>query len=719
MDDLKQAIKSSLGWLELANYTANPADTNANRCGLCFVSNVLKYWNGSSWAAVSSSGGGVSSWDEVYDLDKTLTIDDTTLTFNLNKAAINGLTMAGTGLATGALLLFSNSGSGNDVTGTSSTWSVSAAGAAVFTAITGCDTLTAAANLAIDATGAGTVTIAGTSTGAVTVGTTLVVTGSAGSNSITLTGGDVSMGDGSLTITDADNASTVAVTNNTITTANLIAVTSTSLTTGNGFLMTANGLTEGNMVSLVTTAAGMTTGTFFSCNDGSARFAIKADGATAITTGVNSTKALEITGIQTSENLVTLTSSGVTADDKAIILINSSGNSASGSNQIRVAPTGTPVEGSIGIEFVGASKLMQAMCIDGDSVDNSVVKINGGGALASDKAVLEVSNDGNLASGGNLARFTIGGTPNAAAIGIEVVGAGKALTALSVDADPTASSVVKINGGGAMTDGIGVLELTNDGNLATGGNILVITMGGTPHTAACALEVTAAKDAKAVQITTSAATESAVTITGAGAIADNKALLHVVGSGTPAAAGSNLVRFEFTGTATNKPIIAELVGTGKNVSGLYSVTDNTTTHGVSIAGAGDLNAASMLKVTNTGTPAANTDTVVNFTFGGTATNNPIVCQIDNGTADALPLYVNSNVASATRACALIKQDSSTGATVCLELSQDDDDIGFMKFTGTVGSGKSIDTDDKSGGTAKYAKVLIGSDAYYIKLTPGS
>jgi len=120
---------------------------------------------------------------------------------------------------------------------------------------------------------------------------------------------------------------------------------------------------------------------------------------------------------------------------------------------------------------------MQAMCIDGDSVDNSVVKINGGGALASDKAVLEVSNDGNLASGGNLARFTIGGTPNAAAIGIEVVGAGKALTALSVDADPTASSVVKINGGGAMTDGIGVLELTNDGNLATGGNILVITMG--------------------------------------------------------------------------------------------------------------------------------------------------------------------------------------------------------------------------------------------------
>jgi hypothetical protein len=373
------------------------------------------------------------------------------------------------------------------------------------------------------------------------------------------------------------------------------------------------------------------------------------DGATLIASGVNSTKALEITGIQTSENVITVTSSGVTADDKAILLINSSGASASGSNQIRIAPSGTPVEGSIGIEFVGASKVMQAMVLDGDSVNNSVVLINGGGALASDKAVLEVTNDGNLASGGNLARFSIGGTPNAAAIGIEIVGAGKALTALSVDADPTASSVVTINGGGALTDGLAVLALTNDGNLATGGNVLAITMGGTPHAAACAFELTAAKDAIAMTVTTSAATNSAVTITGNGAIATTKALLEVIASGTPAAATSNVVRFSFTGTATNKPRIVELVGTGKDVSGLYSVTDNTTTHAVSIAGAGALaTGGRMLLVTNTGTPGANTDAVAEITFGGTATNNPVVLNVNNGTADALPLLVTSNVASATR-----------------------------------------------------------------------
>lgn len=225
----------------------------------------------------------------------------------------------------------------------------------------------------------------------------MTIAGTAGSDVLTITAGDATMSDGSLTIVDADNATTLSVTNNTV-------------STGTAAVITANAVTTGKLLQLVTTAAGFTTGMFLECNDGSARFTVGADGATTIASGVNSTKALTITGIQTSESLVTLTSSGVTASDKAIILINSSGNSASGSNQIRIAPSGTPVEGSIGIEFVGASKLMQAMNIDADCASNSVVKINGGGALASTKAALEVSADGTIASGGTVARFTFSGT---------------------------------------------------------------------------------------------------------------------------------------------------------------------------------------------------------------------------------------------------------------------------------------------------------------------
>ena len=710
--DTDNFVKSSFGWLEMVNYSANPTDVDTDRRGLAFVSGSLKYYNGSTWVAVGS-GGGVSTWDELYDNDKTLSIDDTTLTFQLLAGeTANALTLAAQATATGACLAFSNSGTGNDVLGTSSTWAVTKAGAATFASVVS-ESITAAANLTIDATGTGTITIGGTSTGAVTITPALTatasvtITGTADSNCLTVTAGDILVSNGKIAITNDDTDA-------------ILTMTAAAVTTGNAILLTANGVTSGNLLKLVTTASGFSGGTFITCDDGSARFSVGVDGATLIASGVNSTKALEITGIQTSENVITVTSSGVTADDKAILLINSSGNSAAGSNQIRIAPSGTPVETSVGIEFVGASKLMQAMVLDADCVDNSVVVINGGGALASTKAVLEVTNDGNLASGGNLARFAIGGTPNAAAVGVAIVGASKALTALSVDADPTASSVVTINGGGAQTDGIAVLAITNDGNLATGGNLLNVTMGGTPHANAIAVEIVAAKDAQALVVTSSAATTDAVAITCAGAIADNKAALTITASGTPAAAGSNVLRVAFTGTATNKPIIAELVGTGKDCSGLYSVTDNTTTHGISIAGAGALaSGGTMLTVTNTGTPAANTDMVANITFGGTATNNPIVLKVDNGTADACPLVVTSNVASATRAVAVMTQDSATGAIEVLQLKQDDDDIAFLRLTGTAGSGKSIDSDDKSGGTGVYVKIMINTTAYWIKATPGA
>lgn len=711
----QEQIKSSMGWLELVNYTTAPTDGDANRRGLCFVGGTLKYWNGSSFTTVSGSGG-VSTWDELYDNDKTLSVDDGTLTFLLPTGEThNLLTLQVQATATGAALYFINAGTGVDILGTSSTWQVTKAGAATFASVIA-ESVTAAANLTLEATGAGTIGIGATSSGDITLGAGggsvvitngLTISGTADANKLTITAGDMLMSNGKIAVTNDDTDA-------------ILTMTANSVTTGNVILVTANGVTSGAMLNLVTTASGFL-GTFASFNDGSVRFSVGVDGATLIASGVASTKALEITGIQTSENVITVTSSGVTADDKAILLINSSGASASGSNQIRIAPSGTPVEGSIGIEFVGASKVMQAMVLDGDSVNNSVVLINGGGALASDKAVLEVTNDGNLASGGNLARFSIGGTPNAAAIGIEVVGAGKALTALSIDADPTASSVVTINGGGALTDGLAVLALTNDGNLATGGNVFAITMGGTPHTAACAFELTAAKDAIAMTITTSAATNSAVTITGNGAIATTKALLEVVGTGTPAAATSDVVRFSFTGTATNKPRILELVGTGKDVSGLYSDTDNTTTHAVSITGSGALaTGGRMLYVTNDGTPAANTDAVAEITFTGTATNNPIVLDVNNGTADAQPLRVTSNVASATRATVTLVQDSTTGANVPLELKQDDVDQAILKVSADVaGSGKTIDSDDKSGGTGVYIKILIGATPYWIKATPGA
>jgi hypothetical protein len=475
--------KTHIGILELDRETSLP-NLRSTKGGVGFEGTTPKYWNGSSWSAFSGSGGGINTWDELYDNDKTLLVDESSgVTFTKTHASGDNFTLGSGASATGAMLAFSNAGSGSDIQGTSSTWSISKAGAMLIKSIAHPTTNTA---LTIDANGSGKVTIAATSTGNIELqrntvlasAKTFTATGTGGSDIVTVTAGDVVLSDGSITMTDADDASSLVLTNNTITTANLIAITSTSLTTGAGLLMTANGLTEGKMVSLVTTAAGFTSGSYININDGSERFAIKADGATLINTGVNSTKALEVKGIQTSENLVTLTSSGVTADDKGIILINSSGNSASGSNQIRIAPTGTPAAGSIGIEFVGASKVMQAAYFDADPTANSVMVVNGGGALTNDNAVLFVSSDGALATGGNTLRVDVTGTPASGAVyaefdfagltdtnenvGVHIDATGKKVQALKINAAPLAGSSILATSTGALAADKATAELVSN-----------------------------------------------------------------------------------------------------------------------------------------------------------------------------------------------------------------------------------------------------------------
>jgi hypothetical protein len=576
-----------------------------------------------------------------------LSIDDGALNIQLLAGESSAaLAISGQATSTGNLLTLSNSGTGNDIYGTSGTWYVSKAGAAVFAASVTTAAIVGSANLAIDATGTGTIGIGETSTGTVTITPALVavasvtITGTADSNCLVVTAGDISVANGKIAITNDDTDA-------------IFTATAAAVTTGNVILVTANGVTSGTMLNLVTTSAGFSGGYFIACNDGSVRFSVGVDGATTITSGVNSTKALEVTGIQTSENLVTLTSSGVTASDKAIILINSSGNSAAGSNQIRIAPSGTPVEASVGIEFVGASKLMQAMVLDGDSVDNSVAVINGGGALAANKAVLELTADG---------------TPAA-----------------------NTSSILRVDSTG----------LTDTNNPYA---IRVLANG---------------VDAGGLYIDSDSATLSAVAINGGGAIATGKAVVAISADGTPAATDSSVLSVAFTGTATNNPKLVTLTGTGKDVGGIYLDTDNTDTHGVAISGSGALDGGNALYVTNDGTPAAATDAVANITFGGTATNNPIVLKVDNGTADALPLLVVSNVAAATRQVASFIQDSTTGAIEVLHLKQDDTDVGILKIEATAGSGNTVDTDDKSSGSAVYIKININGTAYWIKATPAA
>lgn len=405
-----------------------------------------------------------------------------------------------------------------------------------------------------------------------------------------------------------------------------------------------------------------------------------------------------VTEVNGTAAIVTIDStSGVIADDAGMLTITAGGNNASGSNMIRLAPTGTPVDGSIGLEFVGGSgKLMQAIYVDCDNVDSHCVEINGGGAKASGKAVLAVTNDGNLASGGNLLRFTVGGTPNSSAVamyldsqfdltaftidsdsatnhavsitgaghiaqnkgmvnvantgnpvagsamvrvapsgtpvegsaGFLFVGSGKLMQAAYFDSDNVASHCVHIHGGGAKASGQGVLGVTNDGNLASGGTLAIFTLGGTPSTNSIAMYVDAQKDCYGFWIDSDAATQSAFVITGNGALASGTAMFDLRNTANVAAGGS-MILVTPSGTPEEASYGFKYVGASKLMQAIYVDCDNVDNHCVSINGGGaKASGKAVLAVTNDGNLASGGN-LLRFTVGGTPNTGAVSLYLDS------------------------------------------------------------------------------------------
>lgn len=182
-------------------------------------------YNGSATTIGAAGGGvGIASFEALYNNDQTMAIAGST--FTIDRSVGNGdvLTLTNTGAGSGSVLQITNAGTGKDIRGDSGTWDVSKAGDATFNKV--------------------------------------VFAGDAGSDSITLTAGDIVASDGSLAITDADNAATLSITNNTATTASMVVIAGsgafTGSTTTSFMTITPSGLTTGTAVYLP--VAAMTTG---------------------------------------------------------------------------------------------------------------------------------------------------------------------------------------------------------------------------------------------------------------------------------------------------------------------------------------------------------------------------------------------------------------------------------------------------------------------------
>lgn len=181
-------------------------------------------------------------------------------------------------------------------------------------------------------------------------------------------------------------------------------------TTAKGISVTMDKITAGDMLYLDAGGGTLNGGFYINCNDdNSSDFTVGNGGATVITGVAAGTAALTITAgdlvitdsdastissVNGTTSLLTLDNEGgVIGSDAAVLDIDAGGAVASGGNLLRVAATGTPNSGAIGMEFVGGGKDLQALYIDVDPTVASAVLFHSQGALAADKATLELVSD--------------------------------------------------------------------------------------------------------------------------------------------------------------------------------------------------------------------------------------------------------------------------------------------------------------------------------------
>ena len=267
-------------------WASNPFGTDDYGLYLNSAGNlVFSNPSGATVLGAPGSGGGLPTWDQIFVGDQALDVGGTnTLTVTSSGTGSNGVcAVTSTAAGSGVLLQITNGGSGKDINGTSSTWYVSAAGAAVF-ASAAIPTLTAT-------------TITGTST-------TLTLAASGASA--------VVIGTGSNTVTIAKAAtfsSTVTVTAGVVTladTANETGLQFTSSATSAGISGAGTGtvvfksttLTTGTLLKLQVAEGTLTNGWYLQAYDSSTSatmFSIAKYGATVITGSAYGTAALTLT----------------------------------------------------------------------------------------------------------------------------------------------------------------------------------------------------------------------------------------------------------------------------------------------------------------------------------------------------------------------------------------------------------------------------------------
>ena len=138
---------------------------------------------------------------------------------------------------------------------------------------------------------------------------------------------------------------------------------------------------------------------------------------------------LALTSTSTSASSASMSNNAAIADNIAILTLSGTGNIATGGNILRLSyATGTPNTAAVMFEMAGTGKDLQGIYVDVDSATNHMTHLQCGGALAANKAVLNISGDAAANASSHL--LLIDGsnatwaTNNPIQIGVTTVGTG-------------------------------------------------------------------------------------------------------------------------------------------------------------------------------------------------------------------------------------------------------------------------------------------------------
>jgi len=494
-------MKTAIGYLELDALTSNPTDMRADRYGFAIINGSPYYWNGSAWTAFSGSGAATPTLDAVYDDDKVLLIDAGVLEFRVT-AESNGLYLNKSNVASGDVLVIANSGTGKDITGPA--WSFISTGSVGI--------LELASGGTINATD-GALTIGKTGTATTMAGTATIAEG------MTLTAGTFTHSDGLNTLIDnANDAQTLLITNNTISTygagpaasAGMVVLRSTSLTTG-------------SLLKLQLTEGTLNGGNYLDCYDvtGSAIvFKVAEDGATTIT-GAGAVNVLTLTAgdavmsdgsltIADADNAASLSITNNTATTASVFVLAGSGvftGSTTGSF-MTITPSGLTTGTAVYIPLAGLTQ--------GKGID---IPAN---ALTTGQVINISSSATAIATTGRLFLSTHSGTTGTSAVLNEFISAATDETVIAqfkASAALAAGKIVNVSGASMTT-----------GSAVSIADLNALTTGIGVHIAS-----------------------SATAITGAG---------RMFYSNHTGATGTSATLNEFASAATDETIIAQITSTG-------------------------------------------------------------------------------------------------------------------------------------------------------------